>query len=243
MSIDEAIRKAFELGSSNIIKESGNRLLYVIHQCFKEADELRWPQSVPELEHKSKIPIELETFLSHVITKLSVPKTPKVQRLNLSIAQDVCRAAAGGEWKLSKPLLLSMTLRHLCRSEQLVTLSKRMGHCENYFYTLELETGLARGIEETRMLLSTRIIRAPESRSVFHSESHNGHRVEMPSVEMRKQRSLSMETSQLLECHITARRSPKLTITHMTYPVGEDAFHEASQNLMLWNLCQDGRPG
>ena len=65
-------------------------------------------------------------------------------------------------------------------------------------------------------------------------QSHTGHRVEMPSVERRNQRSLSMETSEMPECYITVRRSPKLSITHLTYPGDEDAFHEA---ILLWILA------
>ena len=93
--------------------------------------------------------------------------------MSLSIGQDICRAATCGEWKLPKHILLSMTLRHLYRSEQLVTILNRMGHCENYFYTLEMETGLAKAITKTSTLLSTQIVRAPESKSVFHSEFDN----------------------------------------------------------------------
>ena len=159
-----------KLGSSNILKESGNQLHDVIHHCFKEAEELKWPPSAHYLENHSKIPNELEIFLIHVINKQCVPTTTKNQRLILSIGQDICRAVTGGEWKLQKHLLLSMTLRHLYRSEQLITLINRMGHCENYSYILEMETGLAQAIGETSMLLSTKIVRAPECRSVFHSE-------------------------------------------------------------------------
>jgi len=48
-----------------------------------------------------------------------------------------------------------------------------MGHCENYSFTVELETGLAKAIGETSTLLSTQIVRAPEPKSVFHSEFDN----------------------------------------------------------------------
>ena len=109
VSIDEAIRKSYELGSSNIIKESGNQLHDAIHHCFKEADELKWPPSALDLEQNLRLPPKLETFLSHVLTKQSVPTTPKVHRLVQSIAQDVCRAATAGEWKMPKHLLLSVT--------------------------------------------------------------------------------------------------------------------------------------
>ena len=271
VSIDDAIRKAYALGSSDIIKESGSRLHDVVQHSFKEASELVWPPTASDLEDNLNIPPELVTFLRHVVTKQPVPTTPKVERLILSIGQDICRAATGGEWKLPKHLLLSMTLRHLFRSEQLVTLLNRMGHCENYSFTLELETGLAQAIGETSTLLSTQIVRAPESTSVFHSEfdnfdqllnsstgkdsvhtahgimlqdiaglseSHTGVQVELPSIERRRQRSLTIETPQLPECYITVRQSPKLSITHLTYPGGEEAFQEACLKQMLWTLAR-----
>ena len=173
MSIDDAIRKAYVLGSCNIIKDSGIQLNGIINKSFKEDNELKWPPNVLDLECNAKIPTELEMFLSLLFTKDTVSKTPKIQRLIISIGQDICRAATSGEWKLPKHILLSMTLRHLYRSEQLVTILNRMGHCENYCYTLEMETALAKAIAETSTLLSTQIIRAPESRSVFHSEFDN----------------------------------------------------------------------
>ena len=36
-----------------------------------------------------------------------------------------------------------MTLRHMFRSAELITLISRMGHSENYLYSLEFETALA----------------------------------------------------------------------------------------------------
>lgn len=66
------------------------------------------------------------------------------------------------------------------------------------------------------------------------SESHIGQCIEMPSIEKRKQRSLSMETPKLTDYYMTIRRRPKLTITHMKYPGGEEAFHETSLKQVLW---------
>ena len=57
--------------------------------------------------------------------------------------------------------------------KQLVVLLNRLGHCENTMFTLELEMGLAHAIEKTSTLLSTSIVRDPDSKSVFHSEFDN----------------------------------------------------------------------
>ena len=50
MSIDDAIRKAYVLGSCNIIKDSGIQLNGIINKSFKEDNELKWPPNVLDLE-------------------------------------------------------------------------------------------------------------------------------------------------------------------------------------------------
>ncbi len=112
-------------------------------------------------------------FLSYAIYDTASPESSRAQRLVLSIGQDICRAATNGEWKLPKHVLICMTLRHLFRSEKLITFFNRMGHCESYSFSLELETALAKAIEETSSVLSTSIIRNPDAPSVFHSEFDN----------------------------------------------------------------------
>ena len=50
--------------------------------------------------------------------------------LCIYIFQDICRAATTGEWKLPKHMLLCLTLRHLFRSEQLISLMNKLGYWE-----------------------------------------------------------------------------------------------------------------
>ena len=77
------------------------------------------------------------------------------------------------EWTLPKHVSLCMALRHLYHSKELLTLMNRLGHCESYTFSLELETGIANAIEQSSTLLTNQIIRRPIGPSVFHSEFDN----------------------------------------------------------------------
>ena len=66
-----------------------------------------------------------------------------------------------------------MTLRHLFRSKELITILNRLGHCDNNSFSLELETAIATSIEQSSSVLSNQIIRRPIGSSVFHSEFDN----------------------------------------------------------------------
>ena len=97
----------------------------------------------------------------------------KTQRLVYSIGQDICRAVTNDQWKLHKHVLICITMRHLFRSAELITLLNRFGHCENYSFSLELETAIANALQQTSTLLSTQITRNPVAPIVFHSEFDN----------------------------------------------------------------------
>ena len=68
--------------------------------------------------------------------------------------QDICRAVTKGEWKLSK---LCTTIGHMYRSKQLTTILSRLGHCETYDFSLELETALAKALDEVYTSLTPQI--------------------------------------------------------------------------------------
>jgi len=172
--ISDTVRCAYELGSRDMIQDVGNYLRQVILESFAKADDLKWPPSAQDLGNMTAvIPSQLEKNLNYLISGKPTPHTSKVHRLVNSIGQDICRAASNGEWKLPKHMLICMTLRHLFRSEKLITLLNRMRHSENYSFSLELETALAQAVAETSSLLSTQIIRSPGAPSIFHSEFDN----------------------------------------------------------------------
>ena len=78
-----------------------------------------------------------------------------------------------GKWGLPKHILLCMTLRHMFRSKELITLLNRFGHCENYSFSLELETAIAKSVQLSSSMLSPEIVQQPAGKFVFHSEFDN----------------------------------------------------------------------
>ena len=77
-----------------------------------------------------------------------------------------------GEWKLSKHILITTTIRHLYRSKQLTTILGRLGHCESYDFGLELETALAKALDEASTSLTPQIVTGAGNQ-VFHLEWDN----------------------------------------------------------------------
>ena len=122
------------------------------------------------------LPEELGRFLTLVLSGDGVSDCEKTKRLVLSIGQDLCRAVTNGEWKLPKHVLLCATVRHLYRSRQLTTILQRLGHCESYDFGLELETALAKVVDEMSTSLTPSIITG-DGNEVFHSEWDNLNRI------------------------------------------------------------------
>lgn len=101
------------------------------------------------------------------------PRSKRAVHLVNSIGQDICRVVTQGKWNLPKHVILGMTLRHLFRSAELVTILNRLGHSENYSFLLELETALVTATEMTSDLLPMEIIRNPSCPFLFHSDFDN----------------------------------------------------------------------
>ena len=102
------------------------------------------------------IPSTLFEFLSYVLDGKPNTNTEHSRRVLLSIAQDLCRAVSVGDWKLPKHVLLCMTLRHMFRSKKLmIAILNELGHCENYDFSLEMETAEATVLEQQSSLLTS----------------------------------------------------------------------------------------
>ena len=71
---------------------------------------------------------------------------------------------------------MSTTIRHLYHSKQLTTTLCRLGHCESYDFSLELETALAKAIDESSTLLTPQIVQG-EGNKVFHLEWDNFNKI------------------------------------------------------------------
>ena len=96
-----------------------------------------WPPTDDFMLNQDILPKDLQKFLNFLVCETLRESFVKLQRLIASIGQDILRAVTGGEWKLPKHILFCMTLRHVFRSKQLVTMMKRFGHCETYRFTLK----------------------------------------------------------------------------------------------------------
>ena len=128
------VRMTYELSSTNRLSTLALQLYDSIIEQFKTTEAYRWPPTARDLEDQDGIlPPDLQKFLTILITgQESDSNTTKVNRFVLSLGQDLCRAVTNGLWKLQKHILLCMTLRHMFRSAELITLISRLGHSENY---------------------------------------------------------------------------------------------------------------
>ncbi|KAL5014823.1 hypothetical protein ScPMuIL_000962 [Solemya velum] len=123
--ISNAIRKAYELGSRDMIEETGAHLNQEIWTAFETSDELTWPPTAQTLlRNVNVLPPSLEKFLTCLLSgNRTRPENSRLQRIVSSIGQDICRAATNGEWKLPKHVLICLTLHHMFRSKQLIAIS------------------------------------------------------------------------------------------------------------------------
>jgi hypothetical protein len=173
ISVGDAVEQSYKLGSRDNFKDVALYLRGVILKAFNDSKDLQWPPPLNDLEvNEGIIPHTLQSFLNLVIT--GQPRAPScnAERLIFSIGQDLCRAVTKGEWKLPKHILLCMTLHHLFRSKNLLTVLNRLGHCENYSFAMELETAIAVALDQTSSLLTRRIVKSPGN-ILFHSEWDN----------------------------------------------------------------------
>ena len=129
------VRLTFELSSADRLSTMALQLYESISEKFKTTEAYPWPPTARDLEDQDGIlPSDLKKFLNTLITgEDSESNSTKVNRLVLSFGQDLCRAVTNGQWKLPKHILLCMTLRHMFRSAELITLISRLGHSESYF--------------------------------------------------------------------------------------------------------------
>lgn len=173
-SIKATVRSAYKLGINVWRKEVSHDLHRKILTAFKSFEPLPWPPRAHDLhDPNEEIPSEVLQFVLNLICG---DKNPSCREESLAscISQDICRAVTSGQWKMKKHVLLCMTLRHLFRSKSITTLINRLGHCESYTYSIELETALANAIVESASLVSNSdIIKGQPNGAVFHSDWDN----------------------------------------------------------------------
>ena len=173
MELSSAIKSTYQLAKQDMNVEVASSLRETVLKSFDQADNIGWPPTSDQLTNGNVVPEELTKFLTFLIDANSNQQTIRSHRLVNSLAQDICRAVTKSAWKLPKHISLCVTLRHLFRSKELITLMNRFGHCENYSFALELETVIATAAEMQSKVLSQRIVTHPKGPSVFHSEFDN----------------------------------------------------------------------
>uniref|UniRef100_UPI00358F9AD5 uncharacterized protein n=1 Tax=Myxine glutinosa TaxID=7769 RepID=UPI00358F9AD5 len=174
ITVSNALARAFTLGSTNKNQNVALQLRQGILQAFRECKDQPWPPTAEDMELNPEdiLPPDLVRFLSVLMTGKEGIETEKVKRLVFSIGQDLCRAVSDGKWKLPKHILLCVTVRHLFRSKQLTTILHRLGHSESYDFALELETALAKVLDEVSTYRTPQIVTG-EGNLVFHCEWDN----------------------------------------------------------------------
>ncbi|KAL2095547.1 hypothetical protein ACEWY4_007695 [Coilia grayii] len=173
-SMKTTVRSAYELGITDWCKEVSHDLHKKIVTAFKTSEPLPWPPRAHDLhDPNEEIPPEVLRFILNLICGDKKPSY-REESLASSISQDICRAVTSGQWKMKKHILLCMTLRHLFRSKSITTLINRLGHCESYTYSIELETALANSIVKSASLVSNSdVIKRQPDGAVFHSDWDN----------------------------------------------------------------------
>ena len=180
ITVEDAIAFAYKLRSAEKFDEVALQLKDIIEKSYKESESKAhpWPPTPDEIKERSskEVPEFLGDFLRVVLTANKEITCKKTERLIWSIGSDLCRAVTQGRWKLSKHLLLCYAVRHLFRSKNLPNILSRLGHSEPYDFSVELESALAKAIEEHSTYLTPQIICGPGNK-VFHTEWDNLNRV------------------------------------------------------------------
>ena len=175
ITVSDALSGAYSLGGTDKCRDVALVLRGSILKACKESEGIPWPPTADDIELNVEniLPEDLIRFLSLLIAGKEENETSeKVKRLISSSGQDLCRAVSDGTWKLPKHILLCMTIRHLFRCKKLTTILNKLGHSECYDFGLEMETALAKALDEVSTHLTPQIVKG-EGNIVFHCEWDN----------------------------------------------------------------------
>ena len=268
MKKDRLVALTYELGSADMVQDVALYLREKITEAFQLADDLPWPPSDDYFRENDVLPSDLKKFLGFLLADNVQKQSARVQRLVNSLGQDICRAVTRGQWKLPKHVLICMTLRHLFRSEELTTLLNRLGHSESYRFSLELETAIAKSLEEASSYLSTQIIMNTAEPSLFHSDFDNfdqllnvlegkgsvhtahgimlqevsgessGVKHTLTTVARTKEQHIEIHLPELTYCYVTSRKSPGFDFQQKSIPGGQEALQHSARINLLWILLR-----
>ena len=245
---------------------------HIINERAK-SEELPWPPSADFLKSDSLTPPDsLINFLELVLTgktkKTSTGASEKTSRLATSITEDVCVAVIHGAWKMREHLLLGLSVHHVTRSAQLVTLLNRFGHSCSYSQVLELEAAMEDQVECRDSVLPFNIAltdivvchkcwdnfdmteETPSGFSTTHSthgisiqEVTSDHTVlvEETHLPRRKTKSNNSVPSALPPCYSKKRVEPVSSNCFSVFFPGLTRINysfKMSANELLWTLCR-----
>ena len=163
----QAVEVAFESACSDEkkVEEAAMILRRHILDVKNSSGDIPFPPTASWLLSDKREPSHLlKEFLSQLVTGNPKHKiSAKSLRFINSCSQDISYATTNGQWEMPKHILLAMTVHHLTGSAQVITLLNRLGHCQSYTRTLELETALCNSVTARRSLL-------PAGISTEHSE-------------------------------------------------------------------------
>ena len=142
-------------GRSAASLELYNSALYLREQVLSMKNSLPAVPTISDLSQGSTVPVALYNFLSWVLCgdvddagDISLERkvdvgSDETDRQVTSVAQDVIHLASKGRIRTVKHFILPMTVHHLTRSEQLITMLNRLGHGYSASRIVEVETGIA----------------------------------------------------------------------------------------------------
>lgn len=148
-----AVETAFESASSDErrLQEAALVLRRVIFDTYSVSQTCPWPPSSEYLLSKTEeMPVLLTSFMSSLLSSKiqKADRSERLERIIMSLCQDICYNVTCGRWKTAKHLLLGMTLRHTTGSAKIIKLLNRFGHSISHSCLLELETAMCDSVSE-----------------------------------------------------------------------------------------------
>ena len=268
----QAVEVAFESACSDEkrIEEAALILRRHILDAKNSSGDIPFPPTASWLLSDQREPPHLlKDFLSHLVTGNPKHKiSAKSLRFINSCSQDICYATTNGQWEMPKHILLAMTVHHLTGSAQIITLLNRLGHCQSYTRTLELETALCNSVTARTSLLPAGI--STEHNEIIHfcwdnfdlneetpsgsgtthtahgiaiQEVENGAEVtdpDLPNVSESHRRTAHLIIDELEPCFAKAKAEPNFNVTNAVPETCD--FNDSMLSDFLWIFIRKQLP-
>ena len=268
----QAVEAAFESACSDEKRIEETALIlrrHVLDAKNSSGDIPFLPTASWLLSDQREPPHLLKDFLSHLVTGNPNHKiSAKSLRFINSCSQDTCYATTSEQWEMPKHILLAMTVHHLTGSAQIITLLNRLGHCQSYTRTLELETALCNSVTARTSLLPAGI--STEHNEIIHfcwdnfdlneetpsgsgtthtahgiaiQEVENGAEVtdpDLPNVSESHRRTADLIIDELEPCFAKAKAEPNFNVTKAVPETCD--FSDSMLSDFLWIFARKQLP-